>query len=155
MQSIILAAGMGSRLGSLTADNTKCMVKVNDVTLIERLLHQLEDLNLSKIVIVIGYKGKKLQEYIKTLGIKTEIVFVDNPVYDKTNNIYSLYLARDYLLSEDETKKFVNKLGKKLDGDKICDMYASNNRHAFARNLLENFAEDVVKNRKKIYCRFI
>ncbi|MGN0729054.1 aminotransferase class I/II-fold pyridoxal phosphate-dependent enzyme [Treponema sp.] len=101
MQSIILAAGMGSRLGSLTADNTKCMVKVNEVTLIERLLHQLEKLNLSKIVIVTGYKGEKLQNYINAMGIKTEIVFVDNPVYDKTNNIYSLYLARDYLLNED------------------------------------------------------
>lgn len=101
MQSIILAAGMGSRLGSLTAENTKCMVKVNEVTLIERLLSQLEDLKLSRIVIVTGYKGKKLQNYIKTLGIKTEIVFVDNPIYDKTNNIYSLYLARNYLLSED------------------------------------------------------
>ena len=60
-------------------------------------------------------------------------------------------VAVDYLLNEDETKKFVNKLGKKLDGNKICDMYASNNRHAFARNLLENFADDVVKSRKKIY----
>ena len=101
MQSIILAAGMGSRLGALTAENTKCMVKVNEVTLIERLLSQLEDLKLSRIVIVTGYKGKKIQDYIKTLGIKTEIVFVDNPIYDKTNNIYSLYLARNYLLSED------------------------------------------------------
>ena len=101
MQSIILAAEMGSRLGALTAENTKCMVKVNEVTLIERLLSQLEDLKLSRIVIVTGYKGKKLQDYIKTLGIKTEIVFVDNPIYDKTNNIYSLYLARNYLLSED------------------------------------------------------
>ena len=101
MQSIILAAGMGSRLGALTAENTKCMVKVNEVTLIERLLSQLEDLKLSRIVIVTGYKGKKLQDYIKTLGIKTEIVFVDNPIYDKTNNIYSLYLARNYLLSDD------------------------------------------------------
>ena len=101
MQSIILAAGMGSRLGALTAETTKCMVKVNEVTLIERLLSQLEDLKLSRIVIVTGYKGKKLQDYIKTLGIKTEIVFVDNPIYDKTNNIYSLYLARNYLLSED------------------------------------------------------
>ena len=101
MQSIILAAGMGSRLGALTAENTKCMVNVNEVTLIERLLSQLEDLKLSRIVIVTGYKGKKLQDYIKTLGIKTEIVFVDNPIYDKTNNIYSLYLARNYLLSDD------------------------------------------------------
>ena len=101
MQGIILAAGMGTRLGSLTAENTKCMVRVNGVTLIEQLLSQLERLHLSKIVIVTGFKGKKLQDFVATLGIGTQIVFVDNPVYDKTNNIYSLYLARNYLLAED------------------------------------------------------
>ncbi len=101
MQALILAAGMGTRLGSLTAENTKCMVKVNGVTLIERLLSQLEAFRLSRIVIVTGYKGEKLQSFIGTLGIRTEIVFIDNPVYDRTNNIYSLYLARECLLRED------------------------------------------------------
>lgn len=101
MQAIILAAGMGKRLKDLTHNNTKCMVKVNGVTLIDRMLHQIDSHKLSKIVIVVGYKGKELVEYIKTLDIKTPIVFVDNPVYDKTNNIYSLYLAKDYLLKED------------------------------------------------------
>lgn len=42
MQTIILAAGMGKRLKFLTKDNTKCMVKVNDITLIERMLRILE-----------------------------------------------------------------------------------------------------------------
>lgn len=60
-------------------------------------------------------------------------------------------VAVDYLLNEDETKKVVKKLSKKLDGDKIRDMYASSNRNEFARNLLESFTEDVVKSRKKIY----
>ena len=101
MQAMILAAGMGTRLGSLTAENTKCMVKVNGVTLIERLLRQLEEFHLSKIVIVTGYMGKKLQDFIFTLNIKTKIVYIDNPIFNKTNNIYSLYLARDYLLCED------------------------------------------------------
>ena len=101
MQAIILAAGMGKRLKNLTKDNTKCMVEVNGVSLIERLLRQLEPYNLSKIVIVVGYKGDKLQEYIAELRIKTPIVFINNSIYDKTNNIYSLYLARLYLCEED------------------------------------------------------
>lgn len=101
MQAIILAAGMGTRLGSLTAENTKCMVKVNGVTLIERLLFQLETFHLQKIVIVTGYMGNKLREFVATLGIRTKIIFVDNPVYDRTNNIHSLFLARNYLLEED------------------------------------------------------
>lgn len=105
MQAIILAAGMGKRLGELTQGNTKCMVKVNGISLIERLLHQLETLapaaELSRIVVVTGYEGAKLRQFIGTLGIKTPIEYVDNPIYATTNNIYSLYLAKDYLLQED------------------------------------------------------
>lgn len=101
MQAIILAAGMGKRLKDLTQNNTKCMVKVNGVTLIERMLNQIERQHLSRIVIVIGYEGQKLVDYIATLNIQTPIVYVNNPIYDKTNNIYSLSLAKDYLCKED------------------------------------------------------
>lgn len=101
MQAIILAAGMGKRLKQLTNNNTKCMVKVNGVTMIERMLSQLDKLNLSNITVVVGYKGKELQEYISSLNIKTKINYVENEIYDKTNNIYSLYLARHCLLQED------------------------------------------------------
>lgn len=101
MQAVILAAGMGKRLKELTQNNTKCMVKVNGVTLIDRMLHQLDQHNLSRVVIVVGYEGKKLIDYISTLGIKTPVLFVDNPIYDKTNNIYSLSLAKDWLLKDD------------------------------------------------------
>lgn len=101
MQGLILAAGMGKRLGELTQDNTKCMVEVNGVTLIDRVLHQLDKYKLSRIIIVVGYEGKKLIEYISTLKINTRIIFVENPIYDRTNNIYSLALAKDYLVKED------------------------------------------------------
>lgn len=102
MQGIILAAGMGKRLKELTNNNTKCMVKVNGTTLIERALSQLDKFNLSRIVIVIGYEGKKLVEYVKSLEIKTKVLFVENPIFDKTNNIYSLYMAKEYM-EEDDT----------------------------------------------------
>ena len=101
MQAIILAAGMGKRLQELTKNNTKCMVKVNGETLAERLLRMLDRKNLSRIVIVVGYEGAKLIDYIATIGINTPIEYIDNPIYDKTNNIYSLALANDYLMSED------------------------------------------------------
>lgn len=101
MQAIILAAGMGNRLGNLTRYNAKCMVKVNGITLIERILHQLDRLNLEKITIVIGYEGEKLRCYIDSLLITTKIDYVTNPVYESTNNIYSLYLAKDIMLSSD------------------------------------------------------
>ncbi len=69
--------------------------------MIERMLSQLDKLNLSNITVVVGYKGKELQEYISSLNIKTKINYVENEIYDKTNNIYSLYLARHCLLQED------------------------------------------------------
>ncbi|MDE5562395.1 MAG: aminotransferase class I/II-fold pyridoxal phosphate-dependent enzyme [Clostridiales bacterium] len=109
MQAIILAAGMGKRLKELTKDNTKCMIRVNGVTLIERLLGQLEKYKLNKIVIVVGYEGRKLIEFIQSLNIKTEIEFIDNPIYDKTNNIYSLSLAKKNLC-EDDTLLFESDL---------------------------------------------
>lgn len=101
MQAVILAAGMGKRLKELTRNNTKCMVEVNGVTLIDRMLHQLERCNLSRIVIVVGYERERLIDYIETLGIETPVVYVENPVYDRTNNIYSLALAKEYLIRED------------------------------------------------------
>ena len=101
MQAIILAAGMGKRLKELTQDRTKCMVQVNGVALSDRMLHQIESRHLSRIVIVVGYEGEKLMKYIDTLGIRTPIVYVQNPIYDKTNNIYSLALAKDYLCQDD------------------------------------------------------
>ena len=73
MQAIILAAGMGKRLKELTQNNTKCMVKVNGVSLIDRLFISLRNNISQEIVIVVGYEGQKLIDYIATLGIKTPI----------------------------------------------------------------------------------
>ena len=94
---------MGRRLGDLTKGHTKCMVEVNGVTLIDRVIKQLSRLNLSRLVLVVGYKGKELKEYIGNRydGV-IKIEYVENPIYDKTNNIYSLALAKD-LLCEDDT----------------------------------------------------
>ncbi len=101
MQAVILAAGMGKRLKELTQSNTKCMVKVNGITLIERMLRQIDHQHLSRIIIVVGYEGKKLVDYIGTLDIQTPVTFIENPIYNKTNNIYSLALAKDWLCRED------------------------------------------------------
>ena len=102
MQAIILAAGMGRRLGDYTKDNTKCMVPVNGVRLIDRLLGQLAKQQLNRVIIVVGYKGKELREYIGNRydGV-VNIEFAENPVYDKTNNIYSLAIVKDKLQEDD------------------------------------------------------
>ena len=77
------------------------MVKVNGVTLIDRMLHQIDRQHLSRIIIVVGYEGQKLIDYIGTLDIQTPITFINNQIYDKTNNIYSLALAKDWLVKDD------------------------------------------------------
>lgn len=102
MQSIILAAGMGKRLKKYTKDGTKCMVPVNGKPIIDYTLEALNSAGISKITIVIGYKGDKLKKYIQEKHPELNINYVENPVYDKTNNIYSLYLAKE-VLAEDDT----------------------------------------------------
>ena len=101
MQAIILAAGMGKRLGDFTHDNTKCMLEVNGIKLIDRALASLHDVNVSRIILVVGYKGQNVKDYVGVDYKGTPVLYVDNSIYDKTNNIYSLFLAKDYLLEED------------------------------------------------------
>lgn len=106
MQAIILAAGMGKRLRSYTKDATKCMVKVNGKTLIEYTIEALVSNKIDRLVVVVGYKGQLLKDFIASKfnaanlhGMKIE--YIENPVYDTTNNIYSLYLAGDEMAKDD------------------------------------------------------
>lgn len=101
MQAIILAAGMGRRLGELTGDNTKCMLEVNGVRLIDRTLECLNEVGVRRLIMVVGYKAQNVIDYVGTKYKEIDITYIENTIYDKTNNIYSLYLAKDYLLAED------------------------------------------------------
>ena len=102
MQAIILAAGMGRRLGEYTKDNTKCMLPVNGVRLIDRTLDQLAELDLNRVVIVVGYQAQNLIDYIgNRYDDRLKIEYVENPIYDKTNNIYSLALAKQQMQEDD------------------------------------------------------
>lgn len=102
MQAIILAAGMGRRLGSYTKENTKCMVPVNGVRLIDRVLTQLSALHLKRVLMVVGYKGKELIHHIgERYADALKIEYVENPIYDRTNNIYSLSLVKEQMQEDD------------------------------------------------------
>ena len=101
MQAIILAAGMGKRLGEYTKDNTKCMVPVNGTPLIDRVLGQLSRLQLKRVLIVVGYEGIKLMDYLGDSYHGLKIEYINNPIYDKTNNIYSLALAKEKMQEDD------------------------------------------------------
>ena len=101
MQAIILAAGMGRRLGELTDDNTKCMLEVNGTRLIHRTLDNLTEVGIKRVILVVGYKAENVKRLIGDRYKDIDIVYVENKIYDKTNNIYSLFLAREYLLEKD------------------------------------------------------
>ncbi len=102
---LILAAGMGKRLNRHTLNKTKCMVEVNGISLIERLILQLSIYSIDEIVIVTGYKHEALVEHISSIINKYSITipfkYIHNKDYNITNNIYSLYLAKDELYNND------------------------------------------------------
>ena len=101
MQAIILAAGMGKRLGKYTADGTKCLVKVNGKSLIEYTIDAVLASGIRRLVIVVGYKAEGLMKFVNEKYPRVNVSFVSNPIYDTTNNIYSLWLAREYLKADD------------------------------------------------------
>lgn len=101
MQALILAAGMGRRMGKYTESFTKCMVKVAGKTLLERAVEALKEAGIGRLVMVIGYEAEKVRSFITEKNFGLEVEYVYNYDYAVTNNIYSLYLARDYLGKDD------------------------------------------------------
>lgn len=102
MQALMLAAGMGKRLAKWTQNNTKCMVEVAGSKLIDRAIEALKEAGIHKFVVVTGYKGENLKNYIlENYKDEMKFVFIDNKDYATTNNIYSFYLAKDELEKDD------------------------------------------------------
>ena len=102
MQAVILAAGLGKRLGRLTRDSTKCMVEMNGRRLIEYALDGLVEAGVRRVVLVVGHGADEVRQFVGNRWRGVPIEYVANPLYAETNNIYSLYLARD-LLAQDDT----------------------------------------------------
>ena len=102
MQALMLAAGMGKRLGAYTNNQTKCMVKVGGKTLLEHAADALRQAGIHRFVLVVGYEGEKLIDFAREKLTDFELEFIVNEDYATTNNIYSLYLAR-HKLAEDDT----------------------------------------------------
>jgi histidinol-phosphate/aromatic aminotransferase/cobyric acid decarboxylase-like protein/choline kinase len=104
MQALMLAAGMGKRLGKYTDNNTKCMLEVAGKKLVDRTIDAVKFAGIKKFVIVVGYEGDNLINYLnkKYKNDKDiEFEFINNTIYNKTNNIYSLFLAKDSFMKDD------------------------------------------------------
>lgn len=98
MKALILNSGMGKRMGALTKEHPKCMTEIGEgETILSRQLKLLQAKGISDVVMTTGLFDKILVDYCYSLNLKIQYTFVNNPIYDETNYIYSIYLAKDYL----------------------------------------------------------
>lgn len=93
MRAIILAAGMGTRLRPLTNDTPKGLVKVKGISMIEREIENLREIGIDEIIVVTGYLKDKFNYLKDKYGVK----LIHNDKYDVYNNLYTMYLVREYL----------------------------------------------------------
>lgn len=102
MKALILNSGLGHRMGVITKEHPKCMTEISHKnTILSRQLKQLVSFGISEVVITTGYYDKVLVDYCEVLHLPLKITFVNNPIYDTTNYIYSIYCARDVLKDDD------------------------------------------------------
>ncbi|NPE28296.1 phosphocholine cytidylyltransferase family protein [Methanococcoides sp. SA1] len=92
--ALLLAAGTGSRLAPLTDMTPKCLVPVNEISILERLIDSLQEHNFNHLVIVVGHQADCIRNFLGTRAGGMEITYIMSPLYKTTNNIYSLWLAR-------------------------------------------------------------
>lgn len=98
MKTIILNAGIGSRLLPLTKNKPKCLIRINKKeTILDWQLKSLTKYSLEEIIMIIGPFNDKIQDFIKNNYPNLNIQYVRNPIYDKTNYIYSLHLIKDFI----------------------------------------------------------
>ncbi len=97
MKAIILAAGMGTRLRPLTDETPKCLVPVNGKPMLEYQLECLARAGLRECVLIVGYRADQIISRIGNEYQGMAISYVKNQLFQKTNNLYSLWMARDHL----------------------------------------------------------
>lgn len=98
MKALILNSGIGSRMGVLTSEHPKCMTEISSLeTILSRQLKLIADAGIEEVIVTTGYYDDVLVGYCQSLEIPIKFTFVNNPLYDQTNYIYSIYCAKDYL----------------------------------------------------------
>ena len=91
--ALLLAAGTGSRLSPLTDSTPKCLVEVNGIPILERLVRSLRYHGFKRLIVVVGHLSEVIQNYLGSCYAGIEISYITSPRYKTTNNIYSLWLA--------------------------------------------------------------
>ena len=92
MKALILNSGLGSRMGVLTSNHPKCMTEISSKeTILSRQLKLIAEAGIEEVIMTTGYYDEVLVNYCESLGLPIHLTYVKNPVYDKTNYIYSIY----------------------------------------------------------------
>ncbi len=95
--ALLLAAGTGSRLRPLTKSAPKCLTEVGGQPILERLVNNLRELEIERLVVVIGHLGDHIREFLDDMAGNMQVDYITSPIYRTTNNIYSLWLAREHI----------------------------------------------------------
>jgi len=101
MKTVILAAGIASRLRPLTDNTPKCLLKIGGKRILEMTIENLLETNNTEIIIVTGYRENMIREFIAQRFPELNVTYIYNDLYSSTNNIYSLWLAKDAVLGYD------------------------------------------------------
>ena len=123
--ALLLAAGTGSRLRPLTENAPKCLTEVGGIPILGRLVNNLRAQNIKRLIVVIGHQRNRIREFLRHNAADMQIDYVTNPEYRTTNNIYSLWLARQqiresFLLVESDLVFDTSMLKDMLRPDKIA-----------------------------------
>lgn len=100
MKAVILAAGMASRLRPLTDDRPKCLLTVGGRCLLQRTMDALVAAGVCDFVVVTGYRENMIRDFLTAHYPDAGICFINNADYQTTNNIYSLWMAREQVAGE-------------------------------------------------------
>ena len=95
--ALLLAAGTGSRLQPLTRNAPKCLTEVGDRPILDRLIHNLRAKGFKRLVVVLGHQGDQIRDFLRHKADDMQVDYVFNPDYQTTNNLYSLWLARQQI----------------------------------------------------------
>ena len=101
MKGVILAAGTASRLRPLTDHMHKCLLKLGDQTILERTVNNLLKSGIDEIVIVTGYLAEQIKSFLSESFPSLNVHYINNDLYDSTNNIYSLWLTKEHIIHDD------------------------------------------------------
>ena len=112
MIGVILAAGMAKRLRPLTDTKPKCLLEVGGKTLLQRTADALLSAGASELVVVTGYRGEMIRDFIAQHYQHVPVVFLHNADYEHNNNIYSLWVAGQKVRGQEFLL---------MDSDILCD----------------------------------